>query len=191
MRERRAERALAQRIRQGDADAVRTFVRAHYERVYRYLAHLCRDVPTAEDLTQETFTSAWRAIGRFGGTSSLATWLHRIARNAFLDHCRRRRRRPPVAPGDVERPDGRDPLAELLADEQRRRLHAAVEALAAAERESIVLHYFQGLSYRQMAEVLDEPVGTVKWRTGRALKQLNAILTGESDHANRTRQHGR
>jgi len=179
---------MARRVSKGDADAARAFVRAHYERIYRYLAHLCRNEATAEDLTQETFTSAWRAIGRFGGSASLATWLHRIARNAFLDHCRRRRRRPTIEAGDVERSDGHDPLADLLADEQRRRLYGAVETLAEAERERIVLHYFQGLTYREMADVLDEPVGTVKWRTGRALKQLRVLMNGEADHADQTRR---
>jgi len=162
----------------------------HYDRIYRFLAHMCRQEHVAEDLTQETFAAAWAAMGRFNGSSSLLTWMHQIARNKFLDHCRRERRSAQVAadehPGrDFER---RDPLANLLADEQDRQLGRALAALAPESREAVVLHYSQGLSYRDMAHVLGEPVGTVKWRISQAMKELKAIWASGEKHDSGIRQ---
>ncbi len=74
-----------------------------------------------------------------------------------------------------------------MAGDEARRLHEALHGLDAADRGVLVLHYLQGLSYREMAEVLDEPTGTVKWRTAEALARLRALLGEEvSDHAPRT-----
>jgi RNA polymerase sigma-70 factor (ECF subfamily) len=162
-------------------------VRAHYQTVYRFLVHLTRDVHEAEDFTQETFAVAWEKITTFQGRATLATWLHRIAYTKFVDAQRAERRAagmlgrltsPQVAPAD--------PLDAVTADDEARRLYRALHGLDAPERTLLVLHYLQGLSYREMASVLDEPTGTVKWRTCEALNRLRASLSDEdSDHAPR------
>jgi RNA polymerase sigma-70 factor (ECF subfamily) len=146
------------------------------------MAYLTGDAGLAEDLTQETFISAWAGIGRFKGRASLGTWLHRIAYHKFVDSRRnlehyaasmaglRKQRR--------EVPETLNPLYQLMADEHSRLLYEAIHRLESSEYIVIVLHYIQGLSFREMAKVLDEPVGTVKWQTSRALKRLKAFLTG-------------
>jgi RNA polymerase sigma-70 factor (ECF subfamily) len=162
-------------------------VRAHYQAVYRFLAHLCRDAHRAEDLTQETFAAAWEKIATFQGRSALATWLHRIAYTKFLDARRAERR----AAGAFERRAGpaatpAGPLDAAAADDEARRLYRALDELDAPERALLVLHYLQGLSYREMAAVLGEPTGTVKWRTAEALNRLRALLGDEApEHAPR------
>jgi RNA polymerase sigma-70 factor (ECF subfamily) len=175
-------------LRSGRPAACAELVRCHYQAVYRFLVHLTRDVHQAEDLTQDTFAAAWEKIAMFEGRANLATWLHRIAYTKFIDAQRAQRRAlglrerltPPIA-------FAADPFDTAMADDEARRLYAAMHGLDAPERALLVLHYLQGLSYREMASVLDEPTGTVKWRTSEALGRLRALLSDEvPDHAIRT-----
>jgi RNA polymerase sigma factor (sigma-70 family) len=77
-----------------------------------------------------------------------------------------------------------DPLETVMADDEAKHLYQALDELDAPERTLLALHYLQGLSYRDMAMVLEEPTGTVKWRTSEALNRLRTVLSGEvSDHA--------
>jgi RNA polymerase sigma-70 factor (ECF subfamily) len=182
------DQRLLSDLRAGRPGACAELVRAHYEAVYRFLVHLTRHVHRAEDLTQETFAAAWERIATFEGRSSLATWLHRIAYTKFIDSQRAARR----AAGMLERlaspkADPSDPLDTMMAGEETQRLYEALHRLHVSERTILVLHYLQGLSYRDMAAVLDEPTGTVKWRTALALNRLRAMLGDEvPDHAFRT-----
>ncbi len=171
---------LLSNLRAGRPEACAELVRAHYETVYRFLVHLTRDVHQAEDLTQETFTAAWEKIGKFQGRATLATWLHRIAYTKCIDAQRAERR----AAGLLERLttpkiSPSDPLDTVMADDEAQRLYLALYGLDAPERTLLVLHYLQGLSYREMASVLDEPTGTLKWRTSVALDRLRALLSDE------------
>jgi RNA polymerase sigma-70 factor (ECF subfamily) len=174
------EECLLRGLRAGRPEASAEFVRAHYQAVYRLLAHLTRDVHRAEDLTQETFITALEKIGGFRQKSSLGTWLHRIAYTKFVDSQRSRQR----ADGLLDRvPQAQnrsvDPLDAATADEQTRQLYRALEGLDESDRGLLALHYLQGLSYREMAVVLEEPTGTVKWRTSLALGRLRELLPDE------------
>jgi RNA polymerase sigma-70 factor (ECF subfamily) len=155
--------------------------------VYRFLVHLTRHVHQAEDLTQETFAAAWTQIRTFQGRATLATWLHRIAYTKFIDAQREARR----AAGALERLSSprsasTDPLETLATDDEAQHLYRALHRLSASDQTLLVLHYFQGLSYREMAMVLDEPTGTLKWRTSAALVRVRALLSDEVPHASRT-----
>jgi RNA polymerase sigma-70 factor, ECF subfamily len=182
------DRRLLSQLRAGRPEACAELVRGHYQAVYRFLVHLTRDVHEAEDLTQETFAAAWEKLAAFQGRSTLATWLHRIAYTKYVDAQRSRHR----AVGMLDRlADSRtapaDPLDAVMADDESQRLYRVLHELNAPERTVLVLHYLQGLSYSEMAAVLDEPTGTVKWRTALALNRLRAMLTDEvPDHAPRT-----
>jgi len=174
------DQRLLSNLRAGRHEACAELVRSHYQTVYRFLVHLTGDVHQAEDLTQETFAAAWEKIASFEGRATLATWLHRIAYTRFIDAHRAERRaavmlerlsRPTVSPSD--------PLDTVIDDDESQRLYRSLHALDAPERTMLVLHYLQGLSYREMASVLDEPTGTVKWRTCEALNRLRALLSDE------------
>jgi RNA polymerase sigma-70 factor (ECF subfamily) len=181
------EQRLVNHLRAGRPEACAELVRTHYAAVYRFLLHQTRDVHQAEDLTQETFTTAWEKIATFEGRATLATWLHRIAYTKFIDAQRAERRAVQVR-ARLVRPQATrsDPCDAMTADDEARRLYQALQELNAADRSVLVLHYLQGLSYREMATVLDEPAGTVKWRTSEALNRLRARLCEEgSNHAPR------
>src|SRR5262249_54873782 len=181
------DQRLLSDLRAGRPQARAELVRAHYQAVYRWLVHLTRDVHQAEDLTQETLAAAWEKIATCQGRAAPATWLHRIAYTKFIDARRAERRAagmrerltsPMVAPPD--------PLDAVAADDEARHLYRALHGLDDPERTVLVLHYLQGLSYREMAAVLGEPIGTVKWRTGEALSRWRARLCAEVlDHAPR------
>jgi RNA polymerase sigma-70 factor (ECF subfamily) len=181
------EQRLLCDLRAGQTQACGELIRMHYQAVYRLLAHLTRDAHQAEDLTQETFAVAWQKIGKFQGKSSLGTWLHRIAYTKFVDAQRARRRAENVIER-IQVPDSQsaDPLENLAANEESRQLRRALDALDTNDRALLVLHYLQGLSYREMAVVLEEPAGTVKWRTHLALGKLRQLLPDEvEEHASR------
>jgi RNA polymerase sigma-70 factor (ECF subfamily) len=182
------DQRLINNLRAGDRAARVEFVHGHYHTVYRFLVHLTHDVHQAEDLTQETFATAWEKLATFQGRATLATWLHRIAYTKFIDAQRTERRAAGMLTRFISpKASPADPLDTVMADDETRRLYRTMQALDAPERTLLVLHYLQGLSYREMATVLDEPTGTVKWRTAEALNRLRTLLSNEvSNHAPRT-----
>ena len=181
----RAQRQNLRGIRKGRRKAREAAVCQNYRAIYRFLVYLTGDAALAEDLTQETFASAWANIDRYKGRASLATWLHKIAYHKFIDSKRSRERQASLITKlkeqgtDVSQTS--DPLYRLMADEHSRLLYRAMQKLEFSEYTIIVLHYIQGMSFREMAEVLNEPVGTVKWRTSRTLKKLKAFLIGRTE----------
>jgi RNA polymerase sigma-70 factor (ECF subfamily) len=169
-------------LRQGRRKAYEAAVLQHYRSVYRFMAYLTRDTGLAEELTQETFASAWANIHSFKARSSFQTWLHRIAYRKFIDSKRSHSRDAALMAGlEVENDNAMqasNPLKRLTADEHTRMLYEAMSSLKQAEYIVIILHYIQGLSFRQVAKVLKQPVGTVKWQNSRALKTLKQFLSG-------------
>jgi RNA polymerase sigma-70 factor (ECF subfamily) len=186
------DQRLLNSLRAGQREACAEFVRGHYQAVYRFLVHLTHDVHWAEDLTQETFATAWEKIATFRGGATLATWLHRIAYTKFIDSQRTERRALGMREALSVSPVPSDPMDAAEADDEARHLYQALDALDTPERALLVLHYFQELSYREMAVVLGEPTGTLKWRTALALDRLRVLLGDEvSDHVSgRTPRRG-
>lgn len=179
-----SEHFLVWRLRQRDPEACRELVQRHHRGVYGYLRRLGADPTQAEDLAQETYAKAWLRIGSLRRTASLRSWLLTIARNEFLQWVRVDR--PEVTVGDALT----EPLAEaprvedeLLRSERGNELRRAVAELPPALQETVALHYFQGLSLREVGSVMGLPMGTVKSRVNRALGQLRELLdTKEAEH---------
>ena len=141
-------------------------VRRHQTRVYRVALRMLGSRADAEDAAQETFVQAWRALGHFRGSSAFATWLYRIVTNRCLNLLGSRRIALPLEI-DVPEPDG-DPAYQV---EQRERFAAiigSVAALPGEQRAALVLRDFEGLSYDDVAEVLEVSLPAVKGRIHRA-----------------------
>ena len=179
----RAERRILKALREGRREAYEDIIDTHYASVYRLLLFLTRDAGVAEDMTQEVFASAWAAIQGFRGDASVKTWLRRIAYNLFLDAQRRRKREEAFAGGlrGSDPATGADPLDRIMTGEHLGRMYRAMEDLEGQERAVLLLHYLDGLSYREMALVLQQPAGTLKWVTHQALEKLRQQVIGKAE----------
>ena len=155
----------------------------NYETIYSLMVYLTKNnTALAEDLTQETFVSAWDKIDTYKANASLKTWLYRIAYNKFIDMKRKLNRQSRLLDNLKENnrhsTDNSNPFQQFFINESSRILIQAVHKLDSSDYFMIVLHYIQNLTYRDMARVLDKPVGTVKSQTSKALKKLRASLNG-------------
>ena len=161
--------------RDGDALAAAAFIRATQAETWRFVASLV-DPESADDLTQETYLRAFRALPAFEGRSSARTWLFGIARRTCADHLRAavRRRRLVSRSAALElaaQTHGEDPSAAVAAAELLARL-------GQAQREAFVLTQVLGLSYEEAAHCLEVPIGTIRSRVARARMELVRVVEG-------------
>lgn len=178
---------LVRRARSGDQQAFGVLYRRHAPRIYNLLRRLCQNDATAEDLTQETFLSAHRNLASWRGTGSLAPWLCGIAvgcnrtaqRNASKQSYREESLTDTAEDTFADNDPLSDPLAHCTLEEGRRLLDAAIADLPALCREAFVLVYVEELSYREAAQAMGVPVGTVQSRLNRAKRLLHARLSAD------------
>jgi len=178
------DRRLVQAAAAGEREAFDALVRRHQTRTYNFVRTLVNDAADAEDLTQEIFVRAFRAIGRFRGDSSFRTWLFRIAVNVARTHLGRRSRwRVPWresrdrGENTSSRPFDSPSQEDLEADIVRRdAIDRALATLSPDLRHAVMLRDIEGLEYREIAKVLGIPIGTVESRIFRARQRLRPLL---------------
>jgi RNA polymerase sigma-70 factor (ECF subfamily) len=172
------DRALVEATLAGDRQAFGLFVERETRAVYRSCLRILGRPHDAEDVTQETFVAAYRAIGSYRGEGSLRGWLQRIAtRQAFR---RLSQRRPTADVATIPEPllaDSRaEPTRVVAASELRGELRDAVEALPDPYREVVALRFFAELSLAEVAEATGRPINTVKTHLRRGLERLRPML---------------
>tara|TARA_Y100001935_G_scaffold255670_1_gene271164 strand:- start:5402 stop:5983 length:582 start_codon:yes stop_codon:yes gene_type:complete len=184
------DQALVDRVKKGDKKAFDELVRKYQKKVANLVARYIRDQAEVLDVTQEAFIKAYNALPNFRGESAFYTWLYRVAINTAKNHIAAAARRPPREDVEAEvaeqseigfrlkEQDTPENLAML--DELARVLKDALEGLPEDLKAAISLREFEGLSYEEIAEVMDCPVGTVRSRIFRARealdKKLNPLL---------------
>ena len=173
------EQLVERTCKDGDNQAFAELVRRHQGKVRGLLLRLTANPTVSDDLAQEVFLRAYRALVGFEGRSRFSTWLYRIAYNVFLNH-RTRTRELAALPAGFES-QAAAPESELSPArlDLRRDLSAAIAALPERYRAVVTLHYLEDVSYPEIAEILDLPLGTVKTHLHRAKKMLRAQLSGE------------
>jgi RNA polymerase sigma-70 factor (ECF subfamily) len=177
---------LVQRVQQGDKSAFDLLVRKYQHKVLKLVGRFVNDSAEAEDVAQEAFLKAYRALRSFRGDSAFYTWLYRIAINTAKNALVSNRRRPVDFNLDMQDPDQYErqnrlreidsPDRLLLTDEIRDTVQRAIAQLPEDLRTAIVLRELEGLSYEEIAEAMDCPVGTVRSRIFRAREAIDLKL---------------
>jgi RNA polymerase sigma-70 factor (ECF subfamily) len=168
---------LARRVAARDRAAFLALYDRYAGRVYGLCLRMLQEPSAAEETSQETFLKLWSRAGQFDpGRGALVSWLLTIARRSALDRLRREARRPLHQPADADELLGQiaDPSSET--EEARwRSLRLALQQLPREQRTAIELAYYQGLSHRDISEILDIPLGTVKTRIRLGMQRLRAL----------------
>ncbi|MCK5862946.1 MAG: sigma-70 family RNA polymerase sigma factor [Candidatus Hydrogenedentes bacterium] len=174
-----ADMMLAMRAQGGDAEAFESLVRSYRNEVYALCYYFTRNREDAWDLAQEVFIKAWRSLKRFRGDAAFKTWLMRIAANHCKDHLKKRRlvtTNYDDALQAVDAKSGGDPSKAAASSELGATIDAAVQQLPPKHQMAFVLREYKGLSYQEMAEVMQCSVGTVMSRLFNARKRLQVTL---------------
>jgi RNA polymerase sigma-70 factor (ECF subfamily) len=169
---------LVARARAGDLAAFEILVQRHRDIVFRIASRIVGP-DAAEDVSQDAFLRAFHRLDRFRGDASFRTWLLQITQNAALSSLARRRADPEADPQGLDAEDGdrtRQPVSELERRERQERLELKLELLRTDYRSLLVLRDLEGLSYSEIAEILDMPLGSVKGKLHRARGELIDIL---------------
>lgn len=175
---------LVERVQRGDKRAFDLLMGKYQHRIQVLVARYLRDPDDVQDVTQEAFVKAYRALPKFRAESQFYTWLYRIAINTAKNFLVARSRRPPasdVDPAEAEYYAGGEVLQEietpenrLAGDELQRVVFAAIEELPEDLRTAVTLREFDGMSYEDIAAVMDCPVGTVRSRIFRAREAIDS-----------------
>jgi RNA polymerase sigma-70 factor (ECF subfamily) len=177
---------LIERVKQGDVRAFEMLVVKYQRRIERLIGRMVRDVDLVPDIAQETFIRAYRAVGQFRGDSAFYTWLYRIAVNTAKKALVDLKRDPIVTESALasrdedeetsrvenELTDGETPEAVLASKEIAAAVNSAIEALSEDLRQAITLREIEGLSYEEIAELMNCPIGTVRSRIFRAREAI-------------------
>jgi len=170
-----AEHLLIKRAQDGDRGAFGELVRQHRAGVVNVVYRMSGDAALAEDAAQECFIRAWENLHRYRPRSAFRNWLYRIATNCALSELRRTR--PVVDADGLQLRDSRQsPEARVEERERASLVQGAVLALPDASRSALVLREYEGLSYRDIAETLEIPLGTVMSRLNYARRHLRSAL---------------
>lgn len=182
---------LVARVQQGDKKAYDLLVVKYQHKIVQLVNRYLKDPSEAQDVAQEAFIKAYRAIGSFRGESTFYTWLYRIAINTAKNYLVSRTRRSSQYEVDIQDAEATEnapqlrgmetPESLLLNDEIVKTIKAAIDNLPDEMRTAIMLREFEGMSYEEIAEAMDCPVGTVRSRIFRAREaidnKLNPLLT--------------
>lgn len=171
------EQELIRRAQRGDGEAFRQLVEAYQTQVYRLALRMCGE-SAADDVTQEAFLAAWRALPDFRGDCRFSTWLYRLTTNAGIDWLRREKRyRSTDDVTELELPDDAPSLQEQAEQsETQSAVRRALSRLSEEHRQVLLLRYMQELDYGEIAAALDVSEGTVKSRINRAKSKLREVL---------------
>ena len=185
-----ADAPLIERVKLGDKRAFEMLVVKYQRRIERLIGRMVRDVDLVPDIAQETFIRAYRALPQFRGESAFYTWLYRIAVNTAKKALMELKRDPLVSESayasrddddetsrvENELSDGETPEGLLASKEIAAAVNAAIEALSEDLRQAITLREIEGLSYDEIAEVMNCPIGTVRSRIFRAREAIATRL---------------
>ena len=183
---REQEATIIKQVLEGDVNAFEGLVKEYEKNVYNLALRMTGDPEDAADMAQDAFIKAYSSLSSFRGDSTFSVWLFRIVSNLCLDFLRSRKRRPTVSLS-VENDEGEDMEFEIADESQspetlleqkltREAVRCGLDSLPPEQRQILLLREIQGLSYEEIAQVLELETGTVKSRIFRARKRLSVFL---------------
>ncbi len=183
---------LIEQAQGGDRQAFDALVRKHYQKAYQYAHRLTRDQDLASDIVSEAFVRICSALGSFRGNSAFGTWLYRILTNCYLDYRKRDKSARNVSldssvqldTGEVDRQFESEDDSPLEIAERNAREEVVQDAIAQLpeyQQSMLVMYHVEMLTYEEIAETLDLPIGTVKSRLNRARLALRDLLAKDSE----------
>ncbi len=183
---------LVEQAQKGDMRSYDELVTRHRGRIYAMIRNMIHQEADAWDLSQEVFIKAWQALPRFESKARFSTWLYRIAHNTVYDFTRKRKiessgelndeifEKDRIDPASITTPSGGESPDDTMAHgELRVKIQQALDKLSPEHREVVVLKDVQGLSYKEIAEVMESTLGTVMSRLFYARQKLQALLKNE------------
>lgn len=183
---RETDQRLVERVQKGDKRAFDLLVKKYQHKIIALVGRYVNDHHEQQDVAQEAFIKAYRAINSFRAESAFYTWMYRIAINTAKNHLVSRSRRPPGTDVDMEDAenfsltssmrDNDSPEANLMRDELETRIFATLNQLPDDLKTAISLREFEGLSYEDIAEIMQCPVGTVRSRIFRAREAIDKAI---------------
>ncbi len=181
------DQQLVDQVMAGNKNAFNLLVMRYQHRVAALIARFVKDPREAEDVAQEAFLKAYRALPLFRGDSAFYTWLYRIAVNTAKNYLVARSRRPPAQDLEIDEVEPTEtgsvlreiesPEGSLSTSELKVAIEAALDSLPEELKTAFILREFSGLSYEDIAEVMDCPVGTVRSRIFRAREAIDRKIT--------------
>ena len=179
------EEAVA-RVQKGDADAFGTLVERYEAKLLRYGRKFLSAHEDIQDIVQDVFISAYQNIQSFDLKQRFSPWIYRIAHNAFVNEYRKRKRSPIVFVDFdtlISHPTYVDPKhAEAEQEEIKQMIDKSLEGISEKYREVLILYYVEDLSYKEIAEILQVPTGTVGIRIKRAKEALKQVYVSHQNH---------
>lgn len=183
---REVDQRLVERVQKGDKRAFDLLVKKYQHKIIALVGRYVQDHHEQQDVAQEAFIKAYRALGNFRAESAFYTWMYRIAINTAKNHLVSRSRRPPGTDVDVadaenfslvaRMRDSDSPEANIMRDELEERIFTTIDLLPDDLKTAISLREFEGLSYEDIAEVMQCPVGTVRSRIFRAREAIDKAI---------------
>ncbi len=190
---RQTDQQLVARVKRGDSRAFDMLVLKYQHKIFGLISRYIKDADEVQDVAQEAFIKAYRALPKFRGDSAFYTWLYRIAINTAKNHLVSRSRRPPGSDVEVEDAEYFEsggalheietPENALFGVELKRVVERAISALPDDLRTAVTLREFDGLSYEDIADIMDCPVGTVRSRIFRAREAIDEQVRVQLDGA--------
>ncbi len=169
---------LVERAAEGDFEAYGELYSIYLDRIYRYVFHQVKDKMTAEDITEEVFIKAWKAIDSCRGKEqTFLPWLYRIAHNQVIDNLRSRPKHLPIEMETVDTVSG--PQLEAAGDLEQQELPGMLAYLPQNQRQVIILKFIEGLDNREIADIMGKSQGAIRVSQMRALAKLRKDLGGE------------
>lgn len=188
------DRELIESIQRGQDDAFRVLVERYLPTVYGFVLRMLRDRHDAEDVTQEVFINVWRKFSSYNPAKSFKTWILTIARNAAIDHLRKKN---PIPFSRLMSDDDQEvaidvadprPLADTLLEQKElgKQIDEALGEISVPSREVVLMHDAEDLTFQEIANTVHEPMNTVKSRYRRAVARLRKTLAPEVRDAPKT-----